>query len=236
LSWTDTSNVKAGFEIERSLGRNRLDATHSRCREHDRVLEHRAEGVLAVNFAPTTTSRWGEGTQTVTVTDGRLTISSATGSNNNKICFVEITDPGAAGRALNNNVGVYSFKPLAARKLAIVMNRIRNQSCSIQAELPLDAHTKLADLRVGVDIGGATVEFILDATGRGRTANDRCTLKQSPGTNTATFTASLKGSFAKAWSDCGLQRLHPAAVQMPFSITIGDETYGGAADLQFTGR
>jgi len=50
-----------------------------------------AEGVLTVSGTPTTSTRWFEGTQTVTVTDGRLTVTNATGAQNNKICFIEIT-------------------------------------------------------------------------------------------------------------------------------------------------
>jgi hypothetical protein len=49
------------------------------------------EGVLTVNGTPTDTNRWIQGTSTVTVTDGRITIRSASGSVNNKICFLEIT-------------------------------------------------------------------------------------------------------------------------------------------------
>jgi hypothetical protein len=32
-----------------------------------------------------------EGTATVNVTDGRLTLTNAAGASNNKICFVEVT-------------------------------------------------------------------------------------------------------------------------------------------------
>lgn len=53
------------------------------------------EGVLAVNAAPSSATRWREGTVTVTVTDGRLTITNAAGAANNKICFVEIDLPTA---------------------------------------------------------------------------------------------------------------------------------------------
>jgi hypothetical protein len=35
--------------------------------------------------------RWVEGTATVTVSDGRLTVGNYTGASNNKICFVEMT-------------------------------------------------------------------------------------------------------------------------------------------------
>jgi hypothetical protein len=56
----------------------------------DGVFRTTVEGVLTVNGAPTSSSRWVEGTSTVTVADGRLTLRSATGAVNNKLCFVEI--------------------------------------------------------------------------------------------------------------------------------------------------
>ncbi len=56
----------------------------------DSVFRTTVEGVLTVTGTPTTSTRWIEGTSTVTVTDGRLTIRSGAGSANNKICFVEI--------------------------------------------------------------------------------------------------------------------------------------------------
>jgi hypothetical protein len=52
------------------------------------------EGVLTVDGTPNLTTRWIEGTNTVTVSDGRLTISNAPGASNNKLCFVEITAAG----------------------------------------------------------------------------------------------------------------------------------------------
>jgi hypothetical protein len=57
------------------------------------VYRTTVEGVLTVNGTPTTSARWIEGTSTVVVSDGRLTIRSAAGASNNKICFVEITPP-----------------------------------------------------------------------------------------------------------------------------------------------
>jgi hypothetical protein len=57
----------------------------------DGVFRTTVEGVLTVTGTPTTTTRWIEGTSTVTVTDGRLTIRSGAGASNNKMCFVEIT-------------------------------------------------------------------------------------------------------------------------------------------------
>jgi hypothetical protein len=57
----------------------------------DSTFRIAVEGVLAVNATPTSANRWAEGTVTVNVTDGRLTIASASGAVNNKICFVEVT-------------------------------------------------------------------------------------------------------------------------------------------------
>ena len=57
----------------------------------DGVFRVAAEGVLTVSGTPTTSTRWIEGTQTVTVTDGRLTVTNGAGAQNNKICFIEIT-------------------------------------------------------------------------------------------------------------------------------------------------
>jgi N-acetylneuraminic acid mutarotase len=49
-----------------------------------------AEGVSVVAGKPTSTSRWIEGTKTVTVTDGRLTVSNSAAAVNNKLAFVEV--------------------------------------------------------------------------------------------------------------------------------------------------
>jgi hypothetical protein len=51
------------------------------------------EGVLTVSGTPTSATRWISGTKTVTVSDGRLTLSNASGANNNKVCFIDISAP-----------------------------------------------------------------------------------------------------------------------------------------------
>ena len=57
----------------------------------DSVYRLTVEGVLTVNGTPTSSTRWFEGTSTVTVTDGRLTVANGSGASNNKICFLEIS-------------------------------------------------------------------------------------------------------------------------------------------------
>jgi N-acetylneuraminic acid mutarotase len=61
----------------------------------DSVYRINVEGILAVSGTPTNSSHWIEGTKTVTVGDGRLTISNGSGASNNKIAFVEI-NPGSS--------------------------------------------------------------------------------------------------------------------------------------------
>ncbi len=57
----------------------------------DSTYKINAENTLLVNGKPTTGSRFVEGTATVIVTDGRLTLSNAAGSVNNKFDYVVIT-------------------------------------------------------------------------------------------------------------------------------------------------
>ena len=56
----------------------------------DSIYRINVEGRLLVSGAPTVERRWLEGSATVTVTDGRLTIGNASGSSNNKINYVDI--------------------------------------------------------------------------------------------------------------------------------------------------
>jgi glucose/arabinose dehydrogenase len=58
---------------------------------YDSVFRTNVEGVLALSGTPTSTTRWIEGTATVTVSDGRLTVGNGSGASNNKLCFIEIS-------------------------------------------------------------------------------------------------------------------------------------------------
>jgi N-acetylneuraminic acid mutarotase len=64
----------------------------------DSVFRFNAEGTLALSGTPTSSNRWVEATKTVTVRDGRLTITNASGASNNKLCFVDISS--ASGSTL----------------------------------------------------------------------------------------------------------------------------------------
>jgi probable HAF family extracellular repeat protein len=56
----------------------------------DSTFRINVEGTLAATGAPTATKHWIEGTATVTVSDGRLTITNASGASNNKLNYVDV--------------------------------------------------------------------------------------------------------------------------------------------------
>jgi glucose/arabinose dehydrogenase len=55
------------------------------------TYKYDVEGVLTVDGKASSSKRWVTGTSTVTVTDGRLTVSNASGGKDNVICFIDIT-------------------------------------------------------------------------------------------------------------------------------------------------
>ncbi|HYV35366.1 MAG TPA: fibronectin type III domain-containing protein, partial [Gemmataceae bacterium] len=57
----------------------------------DSVHKINVEGALAINFTPTVGNFWKEATVTVTVNDGRLTVTPASGAINDKLNYIDIT-------------------------------------------------------------------------------------------------------------------------------------------------
>jgi hypothetical protein len=90
MQWPSNSR-NATWEIAVPNGTYRVRIVAGDPSYWDSVHRISAEGVLVVNGTPTTSNRWVEGTATVAVSDGRLTIGNYAGASNNKICFIEIT-------------------------------------------------------------------------------------------------------------------------------------------------
>jgi hypothetical protein len=86
-----STNPNASWEIAVPNGSYKVRIVSGDPSYFDAVYKLNAEGVLAINGTPTTGTRWFDNTVTVTVNDGRLSVTNATGSSNNKICFIEIT-------------------------------------------------------------------------------------------------------------------------------------------------
>jgi len=95
---------------------------------YDSVFRINVEGVLTVSGTPTSSTHWFSGTKTVTVSDGRLSVSNATGGSNNKICFIEITSVSTVLLAPAKGVSVETPPKLT------VLERDREGRISLQIE------------------------------------------------------------------------------------------------------
>ncbi len=84
-------NSNAVWEIAVANGTYAVRVVAGDAGHFDSVFRISAEGALTVSGTPDAAMRWIEGTSTVTVTDGRLSLTNAAGASNNKVCFVVIT-------------------------------------------------------------------------------------------------------------------------------------------------
>jgi hypothetical protein len=81
----------AAWEITVPAGVYRVHIVSGDPQNIDSVYQIDAEGARVVTGTPSSAIRWFDGVANATVTDGRLTVSNASGSSNNKICFVDLT-------------------------------------------------------------------------------------------------------------------------------------------------
>ena len=81
------ANPDAVWEIAVPNGTYVVRVVSGDASNFDSVFRTTVEGVLTVTGTPTTTTRWIEGTSTVTVTDGRLTIRSGAGASQQQDLF-----------------------------------------------------------------------------------------------------------------------------------------------------
>lgn len=87
-----SSDPNASWEIAVPSGQYQVHIVCGDPTASDSVFKVAAEGTLVVSGTPSSANHWLQGTATITVSDGRLTISNAAGSSNNKINFIDITD------------------------------------------------------------------------------------------------------------------------------------------------
>ena len=84
-------NPNAVWEIALPNGTYTLRVVAGDPSNIDSVFRLNVEGALFLSGTPTSATRWVDVTASVTVNDGRLTISNGSGASNNKLCFVEIS-------------------------------------------------------------------------------------------------------------------------------------------------
>ncbi len=88
--WQKPAPAGQLWEIEVPNGRYSVHLVAGEPSNFDSVYNVQAEGVTIVSGTPTTDIRWFEGTGTVMVTDGRLSIGNAPAAVNNKVCYVDV--------------------------------------------------------------------------------------------------------------------------------------------------
>ena len=78
------------------------------------VYKFDVEGVLTVEGTPTSGNRFIAGTQVVTVSDGRLTITNAAGAQNNKLAYVQVVQLEAPPPPPSGFAAKINFQPAGA--------------------------------------------------------------------------------------------------------------------------
>jgi glucose/arabinose dehydrogenase len=88
------ANPNAVWEIAVPDGTYTVHVVAGDPNSHKGTYRITVENALAVSGTPTGAVRWFEGTQTVTVADGRLTVANGAGASNNTLCFLEVSTAG----------------------------------------------------------------------------------------------------------------------------------------------
>lgn len=235
-------NPNAVWEIELPNGNYSVRAVCGDPSYFDSVFSIEAEGVLVVNATPSATVRWFEGTRTVSVNDGRLTIRNANGAQNNKLCFVDIASVAAGGGAMSRELEAAAMvaEPLDVTLLQVAMSftKAGRDTFRVAGELPtLEVDFVTEGSTAGVDVGAAIVSFTLDKKGRAKNANGSLQLTLKNGS--WSFKAALKkGQWSDEWSDGGLnsETVKKAPTELPVTLTLGARAFGGSKDVLYTAK
>jgi hypothetical protein len=211
----------------------------------DSIYKINVESVLMVNGTPSATRKWFEGTQTVNVSDGRLTVSSATGSSNNKLCFIHVQSAAAGMRSaplsdeVNTTDIVASALNVTHLALKMSLGKAKNGSCTVLGRIPglprdFDSNGKIA----WIDVGAVIVPFDIDAKGRARNINGTFSLRHS-GPKDWIFSASLKKlEWTDRWTDGGLENITVSQkpVNLPITLTLDNVVFAGDRSVKFSAK
>ena len=204
----------------------------------DSVYKLDIGGVLTVDGKPSATTRWFEGTQTVFVTDGFLELSSATGSVNNKIDFIEISS--VSPKAQQTSPEALDAAPLMVSKLQIKLTYGKHGGQTFHV-CGLISNTLSIGIGSGtpvsIDVGAGIVNFVLD--GRGRAKNQDGTLAFIKSKKGLSFQVSAKGTtWQSAWADGGVfnttTKMLP--IELPVTLTINGTSFGGSKVVKYTSQ
>ena len=230
------SNPNAVWEIALPNGTYPVRVVSGDPSYFDSTFKTNVEGVLTVNGQPTSTQKWFQGTQTVTVADGRLTISNAAGAANNKICFVEIGD----GTAARDLAELPVADPLTVTQLNLSMNFNKSDSNTyhVSGVLPsLPATFDPTGVNASIDVGAAIGNFILNSKGLGRSSVGAFNLVYKKGKGWLFSATVRKGSWNEVWADGGMVDVDiNTKLDIPVTVTLNLQTWGGSKTLTYKAR
>jgi len=94
MAYMDNDKMKSPVTWEMGLpnGSYKVRVVAGDATKYDSIYGLTAEQMVVVNGVPDTGHRWIEGTVTVNLADGRLSIGHTPIASNNKLCFIEITE------------------------------------------------------------------------------------------------------------------------------------------------
>lgn len=199
----------------------------------DSKYKIQAENALILSGTPTSTKRWFTASSVVTVVDGRLTLRNATGSVNNKICFVDIsaTQTAALSRNLDDVDDVPDLLPMSVEKFGSSLNFTKsgNDSLKLSLKLPdLAEDFKPEGQMLDIDAMGAVYSFTL-AKGRGRSDSSSVLMKYDKAAAAWTIQVTLsRAKLGEAWVDASLIKETKSA-NLPFAVAvkINGQLFGG---------
>jgi len=165
-------------------------------------------------------------------------VTHAYGSTGTKNVSVAVSD-GTLTTSANGSVSVNPTGPMTVSSIAIALNFALSgqDTCALSGMIPsLPANFKPLGQSVQLNVGGAILNFTLDATGFGRTATGTFQLTKS-GTGWMYSASYLKGNWKTFWSDEGLTNtIHvvnaPRSIQV--QLVIGSTTLSTTRGLVYT--
>jgi hypothetical protein len=125
-----------------------------------------------------------------------------------------------------------------AAQFSVNYKKPGNDTLKFTAELTaLPQDTAIDGLNVGLNCGGASTMFILNAKGVGKNSLGTCNLKFDKRRRTYFLMISLrKGDWSDAWSEFGVVPATPVLdVTMPLQISLGTQSYFANLFVRYKG-